>query len=69
MHFILVGFAPFSSLSKRQTFLTMSKQVVETPGPGHYQLDCTHSNKTKGGESLQRKVIMDGCLVKDSLLK
>ena len=58
---ILVGFAPFSSLSKRQSFLTISNQMTETPGPGHYQLDCTHLNNLKGGESLQRKVIaMDG---------
>ena len=54
--FFLAAFAPFSSLSKRPSFVTMSEQMVGTPGPGHYQLDSTQSSKIKGGESLQRKV-------------
>ena len=53
----LAAFAPFSSLAKRPSFVTMSEQMLGTPGPGHYQLDSTQSSKIKGGESLQRKVM------------
>jgi hypothetical protein len=30
------GYAPFMSMTSRETFLNVSDQVVAAPGPGHY---------------------------------
>lgn len=30
------GYAPFLSMTSRETFLNVSDQVVAAPGPGHY---------------------------------
>lgn len=30
------GYAPFLSMTSRETFLNISDQVVAAPGPGHY---------------------------------
>lgn len=34
--YFAVGYAPFLSLSKRESFLTVKEQVAATPGPAQY---------------------------------
>ena len=33
---VVDGYAPFLSMTSRETFLNISDQVVAAPGPGHY---------------------------------
>lgn len=47
------GFAPFLSMSKRESFL--AKQVPKAPGPGHYPLDTVNHDRIKGGTALQNR--------------
>lgn len=50
------NYAPFQSMSVRDSFLTVSEGVAEAPGPGYYSPLINLSN-TKGGSSLNNKVI------------
>ena len=52
----LVGYAPFLSLAKRESFLTMSEEVAITPAPGHYDIDKNILDEVKGGKSIQNRV-------------
>lgn len=33
---VIDGYAPFLSMTSRETFLNIKDQVVAAPGPGHY---------------------------------
>ncbi|RUS85400.1 hypothetical protein EGW08_006843 [Elysia chlorotica] len=48
------GYAPFLSMSSRETFLNVSDQVVAAPGPGHYDLNQLQDG-VRGGGSLANK--------------
>ncbi|KAK3802621.1 hypothetical protein RRG08_010392 [Elysia crispata] len=48
------GYAPFLSMSSRETFLNVSDQVVAAPGPGHYDLNQLQDG-ARGGGSLANK--------------
>lgn len=39
LNVIADGYAPFLSMSSRETFLNVSDQVVAAPGPGHYDVN------------------------------
>ena len=54
----LTGFAPFLSMSKRESFLTVNEQVAVAPGPGYYTPPSSSSSArtNKGGASLQNRV-------------
>lgn len=49
------GYAPFLSMTSRETFLNISDQVVAAPGPGHYDprfaQDIVRGGKTMGNKS------------------
>uniref|UniRef100_A0A2C9KKI0 Sperm-tail PG-rich repeat-containing protein 2 n=1 Tax=Biomphalaria glabrata TaxID=6526 RepID=A0A2C9KKI0_BIOGL len=47
------GYAPFLSMTSRETFLKVTDQVVAAPGPGHY--DTTVQDRAKGASSLANK--------------
>jgi len=51
----LDGFAPFSSLASRETFLDISDAVAMAPGPGYYDQKASHS-VTKGAGHMDSKV-------------
>lgn len=53
---MFVGFAPFLSLSKRESFLTISDQVAIAPGPGQYSNEESNREKIKGGSTLKNRV-------------
>jgi hypothetical protein len=36
VHFILDGYAPFSSMTSRESFLNPNDTVIAAPGPGQY---------------------------------
>ncbi|XP_012937839.1 sperm-tail PG-rich repeat-containing protein 2 [Aplysia californica] len=48
------GYAPFLSMSSRETFLNVSDQVVAAPGPGHYDVNLLQDG-VKGGASLANR--------------
>ncbi|XP_059155171.1 sperm-tail PG-rich repeat-containing protein 2-like, partial [Physella acuta] len=48
------GYAPFLSMSSRETFLKVSDQVVAAPGPGHYDVHLLRDG-VKGGSTLSNK--------------
>lgn len=48
------GYAPFLSMTSRETFLNISDQVVAAPGPGHYDPGLAQEN-IKGGRTLANK--------------
>ncbi|CAL1526354.1 unnamed protein product [Lymnaea stagnalis] len=48
------GYAPFLSMSSRETFLKVTDQVVSAPGPGHYDVHLL-GDGAKGGSSLSNK--------------
>ncbi|KAK3090851.1 hypothetical protein FSP39_015224 [Pinctada imbricata] len=48
------GYAPFLSMTSRETFLNISDQVVAAPGPGHYDPLSAQDN-VKGGRTLANK--------------
>ena len=50
---ILDGYAPFLSMTIRETFLTVPDQVIAAPGPGQY--DIASSAKVKGGSTVGNK--------------
>ena len=53
--FYSVGYAPFLSLSKRESFLTVKEQAAVIPGPGQYMTHAT-SDHIKGCSTLKNKV-------------
>lgn len=48
------GYAPFLSMTSRETFLNISDQVVAAPGPGHYD-PAFAQDTVKGGKTLANK--------------
>uniref|UniRef100_A0A8W8IEC1 Sperm-tail PG-rich repeat-containing protein 2 n=1 Tax=Magallana gigas TaxID=29159 RepID=A0A8W8IEC1_MAGGI len=48
------GYAPFLSMTSRETFLNVSDQVVAAPGPGHYDPQNAQDGIT-GGKTLANK--------------
>lgn len=52
-HFFLDGYAPFLSMTIRETFLTVPDQVIAAPGPGQYDLNS--NSKVKGGSTVGNK--------------
>ncbi|KAK7112355.1 sperm-tail PG-rich repeat-containing protein 2-like [Littorina saxatilis] len=48
------GYAPFLSMTSRETFLNVSDQVVAAPGPGHYD-PLAAQQYVKGGSTLATK--------------
>ncbi|ESO83457.1 hypothetical protein LOTGIDRAFT_169322 [Lottia gigantea] len=48
------GYAPFLSMTSRETFLNMNDQVVAAPGPGHYDPSISKVD-VKGGGSVSNK--------------
>ena len=47
------GYAPFLSMTTRESFLTVPDNVVAAPGPGQYDLNSW--SKVKGGSTLANK--------------
>lgn len=48
------GYAPFSSMTARETFLHVPDNVIAAPGPGHYDPSAS-SQKISGGGSLANR--------------
>ena len=48
--FFLDGYAPFLSMTIRDSFLNVPDHVIAAPGPGHY--DVNSSSKVKGGSTV-----------------
>ncbi|KAK6187746.1 hypothetical protein SNE40_005703 [Patella caerulea] len=48
------GYAPFLSMTSRETFLNVNDQVVAAPGPGHYDLQASQII-VKGGSTVANK--------------
>lgn len=48
------GYAPFSSMNPRETFLTVQDSVIAAPGPGQYDPLITQ-DRVVGGKSLANK--------------
>ncbi|XP_041363261.1 sperm-tail PG-rich repeat-containing protein 2-like [Gigantopelta aegis] len=48
------GYAPFMSMSSRETFLNITDQVVAAPGPGHYDPQAPQLD-VKGGRTMANK--------------
>lgn len=48
------GYAPFLSMTSRDTFLNIRDQVVAAPGPGHYD-PSEAQDQIKGGKTLANK--------------
>jgi len=55
--YTLDGFAPFSSLATRETFLDISDAVAMAPGPGYYDQKTSH-DVTKGTGHMDSKVVI-----------
>lgn len=53
--YLLESYAPFQSMSVRESFLTINDGVAAAPGPGHYS-PLKNSSAVKGGCSLGNKV-------------
>ncbi|XP_038060256.1 sperm-tail PG-rich repeat-containing protein 2-like [Patiria miniata] len=47
------GYAPFSSMTTRETFLVVHDSVIAAPGPGHY--DHINDMRITGGQSLANR--------------
>ncbi|KAI8521161.1 Sperm-tail PG-rich repeat-containing protein 2 [Branchiostoma belcheri] len=48
------GYAPFLSMTGRETFLTVQDSVIAAPGPGHYDARFAQ-DRVSGGRTLQNK--------------
>ncbi|KAL8580946.1 hypothetical protein ACOMHN_017513 [Nucella lapillus] len=48
------GYAPFLSMTSRETFLNVSDQVIAAPGPGHYD-PLAAQHHVKGGNTIATK--------------
>lgn len=51
----LDGYAPFLSMTTRETFLDVGDSVMAAPGPGQYDPGII-SERVKGGSTLANKV-------------
>ena len=51
------SYAPFQSMSVRESFLTIDEGTAAAPGPAHYSFPINLSS-IKGGSSLNNKVRM-----------
>ncbi|XP_046845366.1 sperm-tail PG-rich repeat-containing protein 2-like [Xenia sp. Carnegie-2017] len=47
-----VGYAPFGSMTSRETFVDVPDQTIAAPGPGQYDLKLRNANHIVGGQSL-----------------
>lgn len=47
------SYAPFSSMTTRQSILDVGENVIATPGPGQYEYSQQYKNGTKGCASLK----------------
>ena len=54
------SYAPFLSMSVRESFLTVNESLAAAPGPGHYAPGFAFQ-KTKGGGSLDSRVCISLC--------
>ena len=52
----LVGYAPFGSMTIRETFVDVNDQTVAAPGPGQYNPLLKNLDRVKGGQSLSNTV-------------
>ena len=52
----LVGYAPFGSMTTRETFVDVSDQTITAPGPGQYDPLLKNLDRVKGGQSLTNTV-------------
>lgn len=53
IRFFSDGYAPFLSMTTRNSFLSVPDHVIAAPGPGQY--DVNANNKVKGGSTLANK--------------
>ena len=51
----LDGYAPFLSMTSRETFLDVGDSVMAAPGPGQYDPGIT-GERVKGGHTLANRV-------------
>ena len=54
--YILVGYAPFGSMTGRETFVDVNDQTIAAPGPGQYNPLLKNLDRVKGGQSLSNTV-------------
>lgn len=54
--FLSVGYAPFGSMTSRETFVDVPDQTIAAPGPGQYDLKLRNANHIVGGQSLSNTV-------------
>ena len=54
-YFLSDGYAPFLSMTGRETFLDVSDSVMAAPGPGQYDPSVT-GERVKGGHTLANRV-------------
>ena len=54
--FCFAGYAPFQSMTVRESFLTVGEQLAAAPGPGHYSPSLRLRN-AQGASSLKNRVI------------
>ncbi|CAB4000427.1 Hypothetical predicted protein [Paramuricea clavata] len=47
-----VGYAPFGSMTSRETFVDVSDQTITAPGPGQYDPLLKNLDRVRGGQSL-----------------
>ena len=52
----LVGYAPFGSMTSRETFVDVNDQTIAAPGPGQYDPLLKNLDRVKGGQSLSNTV-------------
>ena len=52
----LVGYAPFGSMTSRETFVDVNDQTIAAPGPGQYDPLLRNLDRVKGGQSLSNRV-------------
>ena len=51
-----LGYAPFGSMTSRETFVDVNNQVIAAPGPGQYDPLIKNLDRVKGGQSLSNTV-------------
>lgn len=55
--FAVVGYAPFGSMTSRETFVDVNDQIIAAPGPGQYDPLLKNLDRVKGGQSLSNTVM------------
>jgi hypothetical protein len=53
---LVVGYAPFGSMTSRETFVDVNDQTIAAPGPGQYDPLVKNLDRIKGGQSLSNTV-------------